>query len=101
MKRLLELKDGYIYDIKDDFDHIIDGCETCGLDNEYVSSITFIGRFKEEIKSIKISTVGYNDYEFTVADVLKLLLNNINEIANMTHLEFEKWLLDNLITQDY
>ena len=54
-----------------------------------------------EIKYIKISTVGYNDYEFTVADVLKLLLNNINEIANMTHLEFEKWLLDNLITQDY
>lgn len=96
-KKLLELKDGYIYNIEDDFDHCVTGCPTCGLDDEYISSITFEGKFNGELKSISIKTVGYFEYEFSVADVLRLLLNNISEIKNMTYIEFENWLEDNLL----
>lgn len=97
MKKLLELKDGYIYNIEDGFDHCVTGCPTCGLDDEYISSITFEGNFDGTPKSIVIKTVGFFEYEFTVADVLKLLLNNIPEIRNMTHVEFKGWLEDNLL----
>ena len=36
MKKLLELKDSYIYDIEDEFDRYVTGCPTCGLDDEYI-----------------------------------------------------------------
>lgn len=97
MKKLLELKDGYIYNIEDGFDHCVMGCPTCGLDDEYISSITFEGEFDGISKSITIKAEGFLEYEFTAADVLKLLLNNIPEIKNMTHVEFENWLKDNLL----
>lgn len=96
-KRLLDLKDGYIYDIEDDFEHCVTECPTCGLDDEYTSSITFKGEFNGESKSIEISSFGFSGFKFTAADILKLLLNNIAEIKNMTHIEFEKWLEDNLL----
>ena len=96
-KKLLELKDGNIYDIEDEFDHYVTGCPTCGLDDEYISNITFKGKFNEELKSININSCGLLDFEFTAADILKLLLNNIAEIKNMTHIEFERWLEDNLL----
>ena len=97
MKKLLELKDGYIYDIEDEFDRYVTGCPTCGLDDEYINSITFKGKFNEELKSININSSGFLEFEFTVSDILKLLLNNIAEIKNMTHIEFERWLEDNLL----
>ena len=95
--KLLELKDGYIYDIEDEFDRYVTGCPTCGLDDEYISSITFKGKFNGEFKFININSSGFLEFEFTVSDILKLLLNNIAEIKNMTHIEFERWLEDNLL----
>ena len=68
--------------------------------NIYISSITFKGKFNGEFKFININSSGFLEFEFTVSDILKLLLNNIAEIKNMTHIEFERWLEDNLLNID-
>lgn len=95
---LIQLKDGYVYDIDDDFDHIISGCPTCGLDDEYISEITFkVITEKGNSMDIEVSSFGYWKFEITVADILKLLLVNIDNMKNMSCSEFETWLKNKLI----
>lgn len=97
-KCLIQLKDAYVYEIEDGFDHIVVGCPTCGLDDEYISEITFkVITEKGYSIDIEVSSVGYWKFEITVADILKLLLANIDNMKNMTYSEFETWLKNKLI----
>lgn len=98
MKKLIQLKDGYVFNIRDDFDHLVSGCPTCGLDDEYITDITFdIITNDDRTISANILQYGYWKFEVTVSDILILLLNNTEEIKGIHCEEFEQWLLDKLI----
>lgn len=97
-KCLIQLKDGYVCDIEDNFDHLVSGCPTCGLDDEYISEITFkVITERGYSIDIEINYVSYWKFEVSVSDVLKLLLSNIDNMKNMTYKEFEIWLNNKLI----
>lgn len=98
-KKLLELKDGYISEIKDGFDVYESGsCPTCGFETMYVSEISFdiYDNFNNH-KEIVVMCENYDSYEFTVSDLIKIFINNIDNIKEMTILEFEEWIRKELI----
>lgn len=97
-RKLIKLKDGYVFNIRDDFDHLVTGCPTCGLDDEYITNITFdiITNDNRDICA-NIFKCGYWRFEITVSDILILLLNNTDEMKEVCCEEFEQWLLDKLI----
>ena len=87
---LLELTDGGIIDIETDKDYI-SGCPTCDYGSEYINDIVIkTTKFKA---MFKISQM----YDYVYSDLLKTILNNIDEIKNMRELSFIMWFIDNTL----
>lgn len=92
-KYLLKLKDGYILDIDDDFDKLEGGgCPTCGYDVEFISEISFKIQEGENSEWFRVYSSDYFDYAFCVADVLKLIICNIDNISEMYAKDFKIWI---------
>lgn len=87
---LLKLTDGGIIDIITDNDYIA-GCPTCDYGSEYINDIVIKTTKFEAI--FKISQM----YDYVYSDLLKIILNNIDEIKNMSELSFIKWFVDNTL----
>lgn len=98
-KKLVILKDGYIEDIKDDYDVVTGGCPTCGLDEEYISNIQFniCHNNTQHIECFEIESLDYCKFSFSVADIIKLILNNLNNFSEMTIKEFKIFMEEKLL----
>lgn len=97
-RKLIQLKDGYVFNVRDDFDHLVTGCPTCGLDDEYITDITFdMITNDDRIIYANVKEIGYWRFEITISDILILLLSNIEEMKEVRCEEFEQYLLDKLI----
>lgn len=86
---LLELKSGGIIDIRSENDYT-SGCSTCDYGStysQYYDVIMVNNTLKIEVKQ------GY-DYALSEGIMMKILLNNLDEIKTMTEQEFAKWLVD-------
>lgn len=89
-KMLLKLTDGGIIDIITDNDYI-EGCPTCDYGSQYINDIVIkTTKFKA---TFKISQM----YDYVYSDLLKTILNNINEIKNMRELSFIMWFIDSTL----
>ena len=84
---LLELVDGGIKEIYTDSE-AYGGCETCDWGSQYINY------FKVELTSGEINVEVNQMYEYELSEgyLMKLLLNNVDEIRKMTELEFYRWL---------
>lgn len=101
-KVLLKLKNGYISDIDDDFDKTSGGCPTCGLDEEYISKIKFkIHDTDDTYEWFEVTSCDYLGFSFSVADIIKLLIFNIDEISNMDIVRFKNWIETELLDTNY
>lgn len=83
---LLELKDGQIIDIYTDKYHE-SGCPTCDFGSSYVNEITVVMSKHRIFASIDTM------YSYAVSEdwLLKTILNNVDQIKQMTELEFAAW----------
>jgi hypothetical protein len=88
---LIELLDGGIKDIYTDTESY-NGCETCDYGSEYINEFT-IYLTKGNIQ-FKVNQM----YDYAVSEdyMMKLFLQNIDEIKQMTELNFFEWLKGNL-----
>jgi hypothetical protein len=92
MRKLITLKDGFVTDIKDNFDVITGGCPTCGLDIEYISEITFdiYHNDKDITEYFEMRSEDFRGFEFSVAEILKLIVDNLENFHEMTIEEFKQ-----------
>ena len=83
---LLELKDGQIIDIYTD-KYYESGCPTCDFGSSYVNDVTIIMTKYRVFASVDTM------YSYAVSEdwLLKTILNNVDQIKQMTELEFAAW----------
>jgi hypothetical protein len=88
---LLKMIDGGILNIEEDQDYT-SGCETCDYGSNYVNS------FDIELTTIKIHIEASQMYEYVLSEghMMKAILPNVDEIKEMTEIEFAKWLKEKL-----
>lgn len=95
MTKIIEFLDCALVNIEteDDYDA---GCPTCDYGAEYTREI----RFSYDNGNFFTLTYcgGDREYGFDIGSVLKILLNNIDEIKKMTSNEFNLWFKDELET---
>jgi hypothetical protein len=86
---LLKLKDGSILNIEQDNWCASHGCETCGWGSSYISEVDIT------MENHKICIKSDSMYEFSLSDgiLMKTILQNYNEIQEMTEVEFYNWLV--------
>lgn len=98
-KVLIALKDGYVTDIKDNFDVITGGCPTCGLDEEYISEIQFdiYHNDTNTIEYFEIKSTGYYNFDFSIGDIIKLILNNLDKFSETSIAEFKVFMEEKLL----
>lgn len=101
MKKLIILKNGFISDIRDDFDssESYSGCPTCGWDYKYISEIEFFIYENGNLDSewYKISSSSSCDFVFSVSDILKIFIEHMEDMKNMEVQEFKIWIRDKLL----
>lgn len=90
MRNLLELKDGGIVSFDQDNWCQSSGCETCGYGSSYISELTI------SMTKHKIYIESDEMYEYGLSDgiVMKVILNNVNKIQEMTEMEFANWVIE-------
>jgi hypothetical protein len=88
---ILEMKNGGINEIYTDT-HSYGGCSTCDYGSSYINEITF------ELTTGNINIEVNEMYEYALSDgyMMKLMLNNVNEIKEFTEDEFFNWLKNEL-----
>lgn len=88
---LLKMIDGGILDITEDRDYI-SGCETCDYGSRYTNY------FDIKLTTIKIHIESSMMYEYPLSEghMMKILLQNTNEIQHMKEGEFSSWLKEKL-----
>ena len=85
-EELIKLIDGAIINITQDEDYY-SGCETCDYGSRYINEINiFLIKY---IIHVNISQMY--EYVFSENDMMKLFINNLDKIKQMTEEEFTKW----------
>lgn len=86
---LLELKDGQIIDIYTD-KYYESGCPTCDFGSSYVNDLTIIMTKYRIFASIDTM------YSYAMSEdwLLKTLVRNIDQVKQLTELEFSDWFED-------
>ena len=80
---LLKLKDGCIKSIYTDEEYHPGSCPTCNYGEEYVSMVNlYLTKYKVE------SSIESSSKQITIDEVLKFFLPHIDEIKEMTEVEF-------------
>lgn len=90
-KLLIQLIDGGLEDVTEDSDYY-GGCETCDYGATYTKEICFyttrgFGTFKAD---------SSYDYAFSIATIMRILFNNLDEIKEFTEKEFLDWFNEEL-----
>lgn len=97
---LIKLKDGLILDIKDDWNVEIDRCPTCGLDEEYISDISFkIQSNNGKVEWFNFRSSDFESFVMSIADIIKIFISNIESFENMSIEDFEQWVKDNIFKE--
>jgi hypothetical protein len=91
-KYILKLKDGGIKDIQQSKEYISGNCSTCDYGRSYINEITFY--LKERKLNIKVSDT--DEYPLSEGYIMKLLLNNVDYIKEMTEYDFFVWIDTNI-----
>lgn len=89
---LLELVDGGIVEILTDT-FCYRGCDTCDYGSSYINEFTIL--FTDGHVDIEID----EEYEYAVSEdyLMKLFLNNVNEIKQLTEEQVVKWIETKLL----
>ena len=89
---LLKMKNGGILDITQD-NQYIQGCPTCDYGSEYISEMQI------KLTNIYINVEANSKCNYSLSDglIMKIILPNVNEIQEMSELEFAKWFEDQLL----
>jgi len=85
-KLLLTLSDGGVVNIEQD-NWSSPGCETCDYGSSYVNELSVY------LTKYKITAEVNQMYEYLLSDgdLFKIFLRNIEDIKNMTEIEFINW----------
>lgn len=94
-KYVLKLKDGGVKDIRYDTEHY-GGCPTCDYGSSYINEIYFY--LETGILTIRVSQMY--DYPLSEGFMMKLLLNNVDQVKEKTEQEFIEW-LENEINAEF
>ena len=89
---LLKLKDGGIKDINIDNEYESGGCPTCDYGSRYINNISFI--MTEHCMLIECQ--NEYDYSLSEGEIMKIILPNIDEIKQLTELQFIEWIKDKI-----
>lgn len=84
---LIEMIDGGIKDIHTDTESY-GGCETCDYGSEYINEFTIY----LTTGNIDFKVSQMYDYALSEGFMMKLFLSNVDNIKQMTELEFFNWL---------
>lgn len=84
---LLKMIDGGILSVKYDSD-FWGGCETCDYGSSYINEFNII----METGRIQIKVNQMYEYALSEDYMMKLILQNVDEIKSKTELEFYQWL---------
>ena len=83
---MIKLKDCEILDINMDEENY-GGCPTCNYGSSYINEI----EFWDGKRVIRFEVSQMYEYLMSVGDVLKIILNNIDVIAELNWEEFGNW----------
>lgn len=94
MKKVIELKDGFVTDIRDNFDVVTGICPTCDFDTEYISEIIFYiyNNDKDIIERFEMRSENLYAFEFSMAEIFKLIIDNLEKFPEMTIKEFKQFM---------
>lgn len=92
---LVELRDGGITNMETDTDYT-SGCETCDWGAAYVNEYSIF--MTNGTIDIEVNSDGY-DYVFSEGLMMKIFLQNIDEIKTKTEDEFADWLEDKIASE--
>lgn len=84
---IFKLKDGAVESVDTDNDCMDYGCPTCGFGSSYVNDVT-ITMTKHKIRA---SVDQMYQYEMSAGWLLSTIVKNIDQIQEMTELEFADW----------
>lgn len=90
---MLELKDCRILDIKTD-NYFSSGCETCDYGSEYTREIDLVLDNGKTLE-FRISQ-GYDYCDYSYGDLMKFILNGVEEFKTKTIYEFEDMLINSI-----
>lgn len=85
---LVELIDGGVKNITTDIDYVSGGCPTCDYGTSWVNEYTIF----MTNGVIKIEVDNDDNYTFSEGLMMKIFLQNIDEIKQMTEDSFSEWL---------
>ena len=91
-KMLIQLVDGGIFDIDTD-EYYYGGCPTCDYGSEYINEID-ISMTKS---NLHIVTNQMYEYAMSQADLMHIILPEIDMIKAMTEDQFTDWLKDKIV----
>ena len=95
-KILLKMQDGGIINIKHEM-YSYGGCPTCGFGNYYSNEYTIELENSEKINiSVENENCYDKEYIFSVEDMMKIILWNVDEMSELYESDLERYLLDKI-----
>lgn len=95
-KILLKMQDGGIVNIKHEMDSY-SGCATCGYGSYYSDEYAIELENSEEINiSVENENCYDKEYIFSVEDMMKIILWNVDEMSELYESELERYLIDKI-----
>ena len=92
--KLVELKDGYIYNIKLK-ENKFQPCETCDYGTKYIESIKFEGYLTDQnrVDYAECTFISKEYKKVSIAKMTQLLIEKQNELKEITFEEFRQMML--------
>lgn len=93
---LIQLKDGAIEHVDTDRTCVNSGCPTCGFGSSYINDVTIV------MTKYNISASVDAMYEYSLSEgwLLSIIVHNLDQIQQMTEVEFANWFKEQFETLD-
>ena len=95
-KYLIPMKDGGVINISHSYS-TCEGCETCGWGSYYEDTYIFILSNNNKEVTIEVEKEYEDSSVLSIEDMMKILLNNMDNIKELYEEEFKDYMIEHII----